>query len=82
MPRPAIVMRIAVDAAGLLTQVRDDGVRRAAQAFEAATAYGVMGMRERARTLAASWRSSATAGQGTLPACRSSAPEGRAERFQ
>jgi signal transduction histidine kinase len=42
-------VRIEAGAGQLDITVRDDGRGAAAQAFEAATAYGVMGMRERAR---------------------------------
>lgn len=42
-------VRIEADAARLRIAVRDDGVGAPAHAFEAPTAYGVMGMRERAR---------------------------------
>ena len=44
-----IEVRIGVQAAQLHIGVRDDGVGAPAHAFEAATAYGVLGMRERAR---------------------------------
>jgi signal transduction histidine kinase len=40
---------IQAGAAGLTLTVRDDGRGAPPEAFEAATAYGVMGMRERAR---------------------------------
>ena len=40
---------IAVEAGELVLVVQDDGIGASAQAFEAADAYGVMGMRERAR---------------------------------
>ena len=43
------VFRIAADARQLRITVRDDGRGAPPEAFEAATAYGVMGMRERAR---------------------------------
>jgi signal transduction histidine kinase len=42
-------IRIEVDASLLRIAVRDNGVGAPAPAFEAATAYGVLGMRERAR---------------------------------
>jgi len=42
-------IRIGVEQARLSISVRDDGVGAPAQAFEAATSYGVLGMRERAR---------------------------------
>ncbi|MBT2303721.1 PAS domain S-box protein [Variovorax paradoxus] len=42
-------IRIEADASLLRIAVRDNGVGAPAHAFEAATAYGVLGMRERAR---------------------------------
>ncbi|MET3442475.1 PAS domain S-box-containing protein [Variovorax paradoxus] len=42
-------IRIDVQQRHLSISVRDDGIGAPAQAFEAATAYGVLGMRERAR---------------------------------
>lgn len=42
-------IRIEADASLLRVAVRDNGVGAPAHAFEAATAYGVLGMRERAR---------------------------------
>jgi signal transduction histidine kinase len=42
-------IRIDVQQQQLRISVRDDGIGAPAQAFEAATAYGVLGMRERAR---------------------------------
>ena len=42
-------IRISVEEGQLSLSVRDDGVGAPAQAFEAATSYGVLGMRERAR---------------------------------
>lgn len=42
-------IRIGVQQQHLSINVRDDGIGAPAQAFEAATAYGVLGMRERAR---------------------------------
>ncbi len=44
-----VEVRIEATAAQLDVMVRDDGRGAAPEAFEAATAYGVMGMRERAR---------------------------------
>ena len=45
----AVAIRIAADATQITVEVSDNGIGAAPQAFEAATAYGVMGMRERAR---------------------------------
>lgn len=44
-----VEIRIAADATQLSIRVRDNGRGAPPQAFEASTAYGVMGMRERAR---------------------------------
>ncbi|HSV54962.1 MAG TPA: PAS domain-containing protein [Burkholderiaceae bacterium] len=44
-----VAIRIAADARQVTISVRDDGCGAAPEAFEAPTAYGVMGMRERAR---------------------------------
>lgn len=44
----SVTVRIAVVQDELMLSVRDDGAGAPAQAFEAPTAYGVMGMRERA----------------------------------
>jgi len=46
-----LAVRITTDSAGLRITVEDNGVGALPAAFEAATAYGVMGMRERARHL-------------------------------
>ena len=45
----ALVLRIGVADEVLTLSVQDNGCGAASQSFEAATAYGVMGMRERAR---------------------------------
>jgi PAS domain S-box-containing protein len=45
----SVNIEVRVDGAQLTIAVRDDGVGAPASAFEAADAYGVMGMRERAR---------------------------------
>jgi signal transduction histidine kinase len=42
-------IRLGVEQRQLVISVRDDGIGAPAEAFEAATAYGVLGMRERAR---------------------------------
>jgi PAS domain S-box-containing protein len=59
-------VRIAVQAGVLSLAVQDDGVGAPAQAFEAADAYGVMGMRERARHFGGDIRITSAPGQGTL----------------
>ncbi|WP_300716125.1 PAS domain-containing sensor histidine kinase [Hydrogenophaga sp.] len=59
-------VRIAVQAGVLSLSVRDDGVGAPAQAFEAADAYGVMGMRERARHFGGDIQITSAPGQGTL----------------
>jgi signal transduction histidine kinase len=46
--------------------VQDDGIGASAQAFEAADAYGVMGMRERARHFGGDIQITSAPGQGTL----------------
>lgn len=55
---------IQADAHELHLSVRDDGVGAPANAFEAPTAYGVMGMRERARPFGGHIHISSTPGQG------------------
>ncbi|SOD29802.1 PAS/PAC sensor signal transduction histidine kinase [Variovorax sp. YR752] len=45
----SLEIRIGVEQEQLSISVRDDGVGAPAQAFEATTSYGVLGMRERAR---------------------------------
>ncbi len=59
-------VRIAVQTGVLSLSVQDDGVGAPAQAFEAADAYGVMGMRERARHFGGDIRITSAPGQGTL----------------
>ncbi|MDM7942740.1 MAG: PAS domain S-box protein [Hydrogenophaga sp.] len=58
-------VRIAVQAGVLSLSVQDDGVGAPAQAFEAADAYGVMGMRERARHFGGRIDISSAPGAGT-----------------
>ena len=57
---------IAVVAGELSLAVQDDGVGAPAQAFEAGDAYGVMGMRERARHFGGQIHITSAPGQGTL----------------
>ncbi|MBT9550730.1 MAG: PAS domain S-box protein [Hydrogenophaga sp.] len=56
---------IAVAAGELLLTVQDDGVGAPAQAFEAGDAYGVMGMRERARHFGGQIHITSAPGEGT-----------------
>lgn len=58
-------IEIAVSDGCLLVAVEDDGVGAQAQAFEADTAYGVMGMRERARRFGGQVDIRSAPGQGT-----------------
>ena len=60
-------VRVAIGVSGesLCLQVEDDGVGAPAQAFEAADAYGVMGMRERARHFGGRIEIHSAPGQGT-----------------
>jgi len=59
-----VVIRIGLTADRLFLSVRDDGRGVAPQAFEAADAYGVMGMRERARHFGGTLEISSQPGQG------------------
>ena len=59
-------VRIVVQAGVLTLAVQDDGVGAPAQAFEAADAYGVMGMRERARHFGGDIQITSAPGRGTL----------------
>jgi PAS domain S-box-containing protein len=56
---------IAVEGGKLRLQVQDDGVGAPADAFEAADAYGVMGMRERARHFGGRIEIHSAPGEGT-----------------
>ena len=56
---------IAVAAGELVLTVQDDGVGAPAQAFEAGDAYGVMGMRERARHFGGQIHITSAPGEGT-----------------
>jgi PAS domain S-box-containing protein len=56
---------IHADANELTLSVRDDGVGAPTTAFEAPTAYGVMGMRERARPFGGQIHIHSTPGQGS-----------------
>ncbi|HYP70734.1 MAG TPA: ATP-binding protein, partial [Variovorax sp.] len=61
-----VQIRIATDAQALLLSVGDDGRGAPPEAFEAPTAYGVMGMRERARHLGGSIRIVSRPGVGSI----------------
>ncbi|MDO8775075.1 MAG: PAS domain-containing sensor histidine kinase [Burkholderiaceae bacterium] len=61
-----LTLRIRVAGAELTIAVQDNGCGAAAQAFEAPTAYGVMGMRERARHLGGQLEISSQIGRGSL----------------
>ncbi|MDP1656602.1 MAG: PAS domain-containing sensor histidine kinase [Hylemonella sp.] len=62
----ALAVRIRIEAAVLTISVQDNGCGAAAQAFEAQTAYGVLGMRERARHFGGQLDISSQIGRGTL----------------
>jgi signal transduction histidine kinase len=62
----ALEVRIGIEAAVLTIAVQDNGSGAAAQAFEAPTAYGVLGMRERARHFGGQLDISSQIGHGTL----------------
>ncbi|MDD0840168.1 PAS domain-containing sensor histidine kinase [Curvibacter sp. HBC61] len=61
----AVAVRIQCRDGQLRVRVQDDGRGAPAQAFEAPTAYGVMGMRERARHLGGTLQIDSVPGQGT-----------------
>jgi PAS domain S-box-containing protein len=61
-----VTVRIAVEDGRLGLSVRDDGRGAPPQAFEAHDAYGVMGMRERARHFGGRLEILSRVGQGTL----------------
>ncbi len=61
-----VAIRIGADVSVLRLSVRDDGRGAAPEAFEAPTAYGVMGMRERARHLGGSIAIHSRPGEGSL----------------
>ena len=75
-----VVIRIAVEEGLLALSVQDDGRGAPAQAFEAADAYGVMGMRERALHFGGTMEILSHSGRGTL--CSLFWPLIRAERSQ
>ena len=61
----ALVLRIGVADELLTLSVQDNGCGAASQSFEAATAYGVMGMRERARHFGGELEISSQIGRGS-----------------
>lgn len=61
-----LILRIEVEGAALTISVQDNGCGAAAQSFEAPTAYGVMGMRERARHFGGKLNISSQIGLGSL----------------
>ena len=61
-----LAVRIEVVDGVLTVAVRDNGVGASPQAFEAANAYGIMGMRERARHLGGTVEMVSSPGQGTF----------------
>lgn len=60
-----VAVRIRWDGACLHVAVQDDGVGAPAEAFDAPTAYGVMGMRERARHHGGRLRITSAPGRGS-----------------
>lgn len=73
-------LRVAISVRGrqLRLQVQDNGVGAPPQAFEAPTAYGVMGMRERARHFGGHIEVHSTLGQGTCTTLTLTLPSGDA----
>ncbi len=61
----ALAVRIEVQGGELRVSVQDDGVGATRQALEAPTAYGVMGMRERARQLGGHLEIASSPGAGS-----------------
>jgi PAS domain S-box-containing protein len=61
----ALEVTIRADTQELLVEVRDNGCGAPAQAFDAPTAYGVLGMRERARHFGGRLEISSVPGRGT-----------------
>jgi signal transduction histidine kinase len=69
-------VEIARVAGELVVAVEDDGVGAPAQAFEAGDAYGIMGMRERARHFGGRIDIRSAPGEGTCMRLRLRLPEG------
>ena len=61
-----LTVRIRIEAGALTVAVQDNGCGAAAESFEAPTAYGVMGMRERARHFGGELEISSQIGSGSL----------------
>ncbi len=61
-----VAIRIDADARSLIISVRDNGRGAPAEAFDAPTAYGVMGMRERARHFGGHINIVSEIGQGSI----------------
>lgn len=79
----ALAVDIEADAVRLRLRVQDNGVGAPMQAFEAADAYGIMGMRERARHLGGELRIHSQPGAGScfeleLPTTLAPCPAGDA----
>lgn len=62
----SVAIHIDADARNLIISVRDNGRGAAAEAFDAPTAYGVMGMRERARHFGGHINIVSEIGQGSI----------------
>ncbi|MDP2095259.1 MAG: PAS domain-containing sensor histidine kinase, partial [Hydrogenophaga sp.] len=71
-----LAVSIVVHGRALSLAVQDNGVGALAQAFEAADAYGVMGMRERARHFGGEVHISSAPGQGTRMCLTLTLPDG------
>lgn len=76
----AVAIRIEADTAQIMLEVSDNGRGAAPEAFESATAYGVMGMRERARHFGGDIAISSVLGHGA--AFRLRLPLQKAERAE
>ena len=61
-----VAVHIAADARSLSLSVQDNGTGAPAEAFEAKAAYGVMGMRERARHFGGHLSIASLIGEGSI----------------
>jgi PAS domain S-box-containing protein len=61
----AIAIRIVADAAQITVSVADNGIGATADAFDSNTAYGIMGMRERARPFGGNVEIQSSIGKGS-----------------